>query len=235
MSADPNQRSTQISLVQLIALQFVTPLLLAPFMFWPAGTIWWPRGWLFLLTFSLATSVALVVLRRVNPEVVIARSRFHRGTKPWDKVVMACLFPSFFAILVVAALDDARFHWLPLDWWVCAVGCVIFLCGFAGLAWATAANRFFEPTVRIQSDRGHTVITSGPYAIVRHPGYASGLPMFVGMALAMGSLWALIPALITSVVLIVRARWEDAMLQAELPGYKEYAQRVRYKLIPGIW
>ncbi len=235
MTADPIKSTSHISTTELIGLQFVTPLILAPFMFWPAGTIWWPRGWLFLLTFSVASSVALVVLRRVNPEIIVARSRFHRGTKGWDKVVMACLFPSFLAILAVAALDDGRFHWYPLDGWVCAVGLVIFLCGFAGLAWATAANRFFEPTVRIQSDRGHSVITTGPYAIVRHPGYASGLPLFVGMALAMGSLWALIPAVVTTLVLVVRARWEDAMLQAELPGYQEYAQNVRYKLIRGVW
>jgi protein-S-isoprenylcysteine O-methyltransferase Ste14 len=235
MATHPNQQPARMSTVQLIALPFITPLIMAPFLFWPAGTIWWPRGWLFLVTFTFATSVALLVLERVNPEVIVARSRFHSGTKAWDKVVMAFLFPSFLAILCVAALDDGRFHWFPLDWWICGVGNVLYLIGFGGLAWATAANRFFEPTVRIQSDRGHVVITSGPYAIVRHPGYAAALPLFVGMALAMGSLWALIPGLITFLVLVVRARWEDAMLQNELAGYKEYAQKVRYKLIPGVW
>jgi protein-S-isoprenylcysteine O-methyltransferase Ste14 len=111
----------------------------------------------------------------------------------------------------------------------------MFFCGFAGLVWVSAVNRFFEPTVRIQSDRGHHVVTSGPYAIVRHPGYLTALPLFAGMALAMGSLWALIPAFATWLVIVIRTRWEDTMLQTALPGYKEYTQKVRYKLIPGFW
>jgi protein-S-isoprenylcysteine O-methyltransferase Ste14 len=235
MAGNPNQQPSQIGPARLIALQFVTPLLLAVFMFWPAGTIWWTRGWLFLLAFSVAAAVAAIVLQRVNPDVVTARSRFHEGTKGWDKVLLALLFPSFLAIVSVAALDESRFHWFPVAWWICGWGYATLALGFAGLTWATAVNRFFEPTVRIQSDRGHAVITTGPYAIVRHPGYAAALPVFVGMALAMGSLWALIPGLIAFLVLVLRAHWEDAMLQAELPGYKEYAQKVRYKLIPGVW
>jgi protein-S-isoprenylcysteine O-methyltransferase Ste14 len=235
MTDDLNQQPSQIGATRLIALQFITPLVLAVFMFWPAGTIWWTRGWLFLLAFSVAASVAVIVLQRVNPEVVAARSRFHEGTKGWDRVLLALLFPSFLAIVSVAALDDSRFHWFPVAWWVCGLGYAMFALGFAGVTGATAVNRFFEPTVRIQSDRGHAVIATGPYAIVRHPGYATALPIFVGMALAMGSLWALIPALIASPVIVLRTLWEDAMLQAELPGYKEYAQKVRYKLIPGVW
>jgi protein-S-isoprenylcysteine O-methyltransferase Ste14 len=95
-------------------------------------------------------------------------------------------------------------------------------------------NKFFEPTVRIQTDRGHKVIDGGPYALVRHPGYAGGSLLFVGIALCLGSLWALIPAGLASALLVLRPLWEDQTLQAELPGYKEYAQRVRYRLIPGV-
>ena len=104
-----------------------------------------------------------------------------------------------------------------------------------GLTWAEAVNKFFEPTVRIQTDRGHRVIDTGPYAIVRHPGYVSGFLVFIGMPLCLGSLWALIPAVLVCLLLVVRTIWEDQTLREELAGYEEYAQRVRYRLIPGVW
>ena len=103
------------------------------------------------------------------------------------------------------------------------------------MTWATSVNKFFEPSVRIQTDRGHRVIDTGPYAIVRHPGYALGYPLFLGMPLALGSLWASIPALFFGLFLIVRTILEDRTLRNELPGYKDYAQRVRYRLVPGVW
>jgi len=105
-----------------------------------------------------------------------------------------------------------------------------------GLTWAQSVNKFFEPTVRIQTDRGHRVIDTGPYAIIRHPGYVSAYPLFVGIPLALGSWWtALIPAILMVPMLVLKTLWEDQTLQAELAGYKEYAQRVRYRLIPGVW
>lgn len=103
------------------------------------------------------------------------------------------------------------------------------------VTWAESVNKFFEVTVRLQTDRGQTVIDTGPYAIVHHPGYVSGLLITVGTALCLASVWTLIPASVASVLFIVRTRWEDQTLQAELPGYSEYTQRVRFKLIPGVW
>ena len=120
-------------------------------------------------------------------------------------------------------------------WWVCGLGYVLFLAGMGIVTWAEAVNKFFEPTVRIQTDRGQTVIDSAPYATVRHPGYVGGLLFAVGTALGLGSLWALFPAGIACLLLILRTQWEDQTLQAELPGYREYTERVRYKLIPGVW
>jgi protein-S-isoprenylcysteine O-methyltransferase Ste14 len=114
-------------------------------------------------------------------------------------------------------------------------GYVLFLTGVGILTWAQSVNKFFEKTVRIQTDRGHKVVDTGPYAIVRHPGYVGFMLFFVGGALCLGSLWALIPAGFASSLLVLRTRWEDRTLQAELPGYKEYAQRVHCKLIPGVW
>jgi protein-S-isoprenylcysteine O-methyltransferase Ste14 len=135
----------------------------------------------------------------------------------------------------VAALDDSRFHWYPLPWWVCLIGYVLFFAAIGALTWAEAVNKFFEVTVCIQTERGHRVIDIGPYAIVRHPGYLGGLFFCAGVALCLASLWALIPGGIASALLVLRTRWEDQTLQAELAGYKEYTERVRYRLIPGVW
>jgi protein-S-isoprenylcysteine O-methyltransferase Ste14 len=117
----------------------------------------------------------------------------------------------------------------------CGVGYVLFLTGLGILTWAEAVNKFFEVTVRIQTERGHKVIDTGPYAIVRHPGYVGGILFFVGIALCLGSVWAPIPAGLAAALLILRTRWEDQTLQAELAGYKEYTERVRYKMLPGVW
>ena len=103
------------------------------------------------------------------------------------------------------------------------------------MTWAESVNKFFEPTVRIQTDRGHKVIDTGPYALVRHPGYVAACLLFMGMPLALGSLWALIPAVLSCLLLVVRTILEDRTLREELSGYEEYTQRVRYRLIPGVW
>jgi protein-S-isoprenylcysteine O-methyltransferase Ste14 len=229
------QESERINRRRLALLLVAVPVFFALVLFLPAGTWAWGKGWLFLLVLLAASTPALLVLWRVNPEVLVARSRIHAGTKRWDKVLLCFLFPAMTAIFPVAALDDGRFHWLPVPWWVCAVGYLLLLVGIGITVWAEAVNKFFEPTVRIQVERGHKVIDTGPYAIVRHPGYVAGSLTFVGIALSLGSLWALIPAGLSTVLLILRTRWEDQTLQAELPGYKEYTERVRYKLIPGVW
>ena len=116
------------------------------------------------------------------------------------------------------------------------LGYALLITGMVGLTWAQSVNKFFEPTVRIQTDRGHKVIDTGPYAIIRHPGYVSAYLLFVGFPLALGSLWAaLIPAILMVPGLVLKTLWEDLTLQEELPGYKEYAQRVRHRLVPGVW
>lgn len=204
-------------------------------LFLPAGTLDWPRAWLFLLVYLTASIVAALVLWRVNPAIYRARSRIQPGTKRWDRRLLAMLFPAFLAIFPVAALDDGRFHWLPLPSWAVGAGYILLLAGIGGFSWAQAVNRFFEPGVRIQTERGHHVVDSGPYAIVRHPGYVAAFLMFAGIALSLGSAWALIPAAAASALLVVRSILEDRTLHAELRGYPDYARRVRWRLIPRVW
>jgi len=218
-------------LVLLLLAQF---LFVALLMFLPAGNLGWRKGWLFLLVSLAATAVVVPYIWRVNPGLLVARTRI-RWAKRWDTILSSMMFASLTAIFLLAALDDERFHWLPVPWWHCGIGYVLYLIGMGIATWVGSVNKFAEAPVRIQTERGHTVVDKGPYAIVRHPGYVAAFFLFGGIALSLGSLWALIPAGITDLLLILRTQWEDQTLQAELPGYKEYAARVRHKLIPGVW
>ncbi|HET6323934.1 MAG TPA: isoprenylcysteine carboxylmethyltransferase family protein [Planctomycetaceae bacterium] len=203
--------------------------------FLPAGTLDWPRGWLFVLVSLTLSGSSLLYLWRKNPDVLAARSRYRLEAKRWDKILLCFYLPTTLAILVVAALDDGRLHWHHVSWRVVALGYTMFVLGMALLTASQAANRFFESMVRIQTDRDHRVISTGPYRYVRHPGYAAGLLIYVGQALALGSFWALIPAGIACSLLILRIRWEDATLLEELPGYQQYAHAIRFRLVPGFW
>jgi protein-S-isoprenylcysteine O-methyltransferase Ste14 len=211
-------------------------LILVLCMFLPAGTWAWSRGWLFLVVMIVVSILVTLYLLRVNPDVIAGRVNRHERPRPWDLLLaLLVALPSMLAIPIVAALDDGRNRWSHLPWSGCALGYALLLAGMAGLTWAQAVNKFFEPSVRIQTDRGHRVIDTGPYAIIRHPGYLFGLAFFLGIPLALGSLWGLIPAMMMNALLVLRTVLEDRTLQAELPGYREYAQRVRYRLFPGVW
>jgi protein-S-isoprenylcysteine O-methyltransferase Ste14 len=208
-------------------------LFLAVAMFLPAG-IGWTEGWVFLLVFLLQMAMASLYLWRKNPDIFVARSKIHAGTKGWDKVVLVFLLLSFLAIYPLAGLDS-RYHWSSVPPWLIVLGYVLLSLGMIGSVWAYRVNKFAEPGVRIQTERGHKVIDTGPYAIVRHPIYVAGFLIVAGTPLALGSLWALIPVAVASPTLIVRTAFEDRLLQDELGGYKEYASRVRYKLVPWVW
>lgn len=223
-------------LIQAFVSLAVTLLLMGAVLFLSAGTFQWPHGLLFLAVFLFLTLVAMAWLWRVNPEIFVARRRLTgQGTKGWDLVLLFILLASFLATLIVAGLDDGRFRWAPAPPWAVLLGYVLLLVGYLGTGWAQAVNRHFEPSVRIQSDRDHHVIMTGPYAYVRHPGYIFGNILIFGVALALGSFGALLPAVLVVIVLAIRTHLEDATLRRELPGYGEFAVRVRYKWIPGIW
>lgn len=204
-------------------------------LFLPAGTCLWTRGWLFLLVIVVSLVVGTSYLRRVNPEVITARIKRRKATKRWDRNVLLIFRPTFLAILIVAALDDGRYHWSHVPWWGCGLGYTLLIVGIVGLIWAQSVSRFFEPTVRIQTDRGHRVIDTGPYALIRHPGYVAASLLNLGMPLCLGSFWALVPAFLLCLLLVVRTVLEDRTLRAELTGYQEYTRRVRYRLVPWLW
>jgi protein-S-isoprenylcysteine O-methyltransferase Ste14 len=235
-SSDQPRQPEPIDRRRLIISTISSLLISVLCLFPPAGTWAWFRGWLFLIVLVGASVVITVYLRRVNPDVIAGRVNRYKGTKRWDLILGAFFgLPTLLAIPIVAALDDGRYHWFPVPRWVCVLGYILLITGMAGLTWAESVNKFFEPFVRIQTDRGHRVIDTGPYSIVRHPGYVFGYLSFLGIPLALGSLWALIPAMLLGPLFVLRTICEDQTLREELAGYKEYARRVRYRLVPGVW
>jgi len=237
MATDGDQlrQSEQIDCRRLILGVGWTLLIFVLCLFLPAGTWAWSRKWLLFFVSVAASIVITLYLRRVNPDVIAARVNRHDGTKGWDRILLGIFIPTLTMTISVAALDDGRFHWSHVPWWACVLGYVLLVAGLANMTWAESVNRFFEPTVHVQNDRGHRVIDNGPYALVRHPGYVAVCLLVLGMPLSLGSLWALIPGILSCLLLVVRTITEDRTLRDELTGYEEYAQRVRYRLIPGVW
>ena len=209
-------------------------LVFATLLFVPAGRLDWTRGWIYVSVVVVNVTINLACLRRWNPELIERRMRFGQWTKTWDKVWAVLYAPVMIAVYVVAGLearDDVSS--LPTAAWL--LGLVIFVPGSALLTWSMVVNPFFEKTVRIQTDRGHRVIDTGPYAYVRHPGYVGFVGWIVATPCLLASVWAFVPALLAVVGIVIRTALEDRTLQAELPGYPAYAARVRFRLIPGVW
>jgi protein-S-isoprenylcysteine O-methyltransferase Ste14 len=210
--------------------------LVAAVLFLSAGTMRWPMGWAYIgvfVAFDLAT--ALVLLPK-SPALLAERAELQEGTKGWDKVIVRLAVAYLpMGSWIVAGLD-VRNEWsleIPLALQIAAL--VLTTLGYGVVVWAMGANPFFSTTVRIQDDRGHAVATGGPYRFVRHPGYVGAILFTLVVPVMLGSPWALIPAGLAALLYVVRTALEDRTLHEELPGYTEYAQRVRYRLLPGIW
>ena len=203
-------------------------------LFLAAGSLDWWQAWAYLCL-QLGILVAMLILMAAkNPELIPARSKRHADTKKFDRILLGFYFPLPFIMLVVAGLDK-RFEWgsLPQLW--SPVGLILLVLGSLPSAWAISLNPHFEATVRIQEDRGHTVISTGPYRYVRHPGYLSVILTSAATPLLLGTPWAFLPVGVIFVVIVIRTALEDRVLRLELPGYQEYARRVRRRLFPGIW
>jgi len=157
------------------------------------------------------------------------------NVKGWDKVLIAVSSPLPFVTLAVAGMDAVRFGWSNMPPALLASGIVLFVVGMFLFAWAMSSNKYFSTTVRIQYDRGHQTITSGPYQYVRHPGYMGSVLYTIGTPLLLGSWWALVPATLAIAAITVRTALENDTLQQELVGYAEYTKKVRYRLLPGVW
>src|SRR4051812_32888246 len=205
--------------------------LLAVTLFASAGRIDLPWFWAVLAVHSALLTVGM---SSIDPELRRGRLRPGAGGRGRDLRVLG--LPFLLAHLIVAGLDVGRFHWSrPLPTGLQALALIGYTAGMALAVYAMLSNRFFSPVVRIQHERGHTLVTSGPYRFVRHPGYVGAILASLCGGVALGSLWSLVPLVPFAVLFLRRTAVEDRMLRADLGGYAGYAERVRYRLVPGLW
>lgn len=202
-----------------------------------AGRVDIPRSWFMFCTVFVYFVASNFVLYKYNPGLLIQRLKLGReGSKMWDEVLMRVTNLTALLLLpAVAGLDIGRFRWSNLGLPYAFVGVFLLIVSSVLINWVMIENPFFEPTIRIQDDRDHRVVTTGPYSIVRHPGYLSGILWLASIPLILGSLYAFFPFALYSVLMSLRTYLEDNTLHEELPGYAEYAERVKYRLLPGIW
>lgn len=199
--------------------------------------VWW-QGWLYSILIVAIGVGSRILAEKRHPGLMAERSRLGKdqNVKSWDRILAPLMAIGMtFPLFIVAGLDH-RFGWspeFPIE--LNILGFALIFVGYSFASWAIIENRFFSSMVRIQMDRKHVVCDTGPYKIVRHPGYAGNLLALPGIALALSSAWTLVPGIIAIVIAVIRTRLEDRALQEELPGYKEYADQVRYRLIPGIY
>jgi len=230
----PDKKRMSISII--FNLLSLIVLLLSPFL--ASGDWRWGLGWLYTGSMILYVLVSRIIAIRLHPG--FARERATAGamqdTKAWDRwiVPLIALWLPLLGVLVAGL--DKRLGWsISMAGWVHWLGLALLVFGYAVGTWAMAANAFFSSHVRIQKDRGQTVATTGPYAIVRHPAYITGAIAMCGIPLLLDSLWAFAPIVLLCIGIVLRTALEDKTLLAELPGYNEYADRVRFRLIPGVW
>lgn len=237
MTAQTSQKS--FTWMQFSVRFVVMFLVLAVPLFAISGRLDWWEAWVYLLIVVGMTFYGRAMLMILNRELIDERvsSLSRDNTKNWDRLLSPLVGVILPVVMLTVAALDMRFGWtsvvIPL--WAKIIAAVLIALGTQIANRAMIVNRFFSGTVRIQEDRNHQVISDGPYRFVRHPGYAAGVLADSVTPILLGTLWALIPALILCAVLVLRTALEDRTLQAELPGYADYAQRVRYRLLPLIW
>lgn len=224
----------------IIWLRFVIRMtLFAVALMWPAGTWHWWEAWVMVALWTAFGLVMTPYLLRHDPELLAERMKLvplHKDQKVWDKVIMSLFFISGIALYIVPGFDVVRYEWSePLPLWMRYFAMVLHLPCFVMLGWVMRENTFLAQVVKIDKERAHEVITTGPYALVRHPMYTIVIVLLFAVPVALGSRYALILAAFLTALLVVRTYLEDRTLHAELPGYPEYARNTVYRLIPGIW
>ncbi|MEW6242039.1 MAG: isoprenylcysteine carboxylmethyltransferase family protein, partial [Chloroflexota bacterium] len=178
----------------------------------------------------------LILLRWLDPDLLIERVTRHKNTQRYDKIILPIYFVFAFGTFIVASLDGGRFRWsgdVPLALVIASY--IVYLLGNSLAGWAINSNPFFSAESRLQTDRAQKVTSTGPYRFVRHPAYIAAFLLWITTGLMLESWWAVIPGFMAGLMMVIRTVYEDRMLQAELPGYAEYAAQVRYRLVPGIW
>ncbi len=231
---DNQPRSTTPQAI-ILTLFFIVVVPLFPMLI--SGQWDWWEAWVYAAVAILGFAISRLLAARAHPDLLAERARFLRqqDAKPWDKILSPLVVLGGGLIPLVAGFD-ALFGWsppftLPLK----ILALVIILAGYLLGSYALITNRFFSGVVRIQTERGHQLVSTGPYRWLRHPGYAGGLLTYLATPLLLDSRWTFLPAIFITIVLFIRTHLEDKTLQDELEGYREYARQVPYRLVPGLW
>lgn len=222
--------------IRYIVVMFILLIIHAIILFTSAGHFYLPRVWFFLIITFIYYLISTIILYKANPDLINQRGVVKSDAKLWDQFLMrAHNIMVIFVMPAIIGLDVGRFQWSNLSIYYVIPGFIFYIISTILINWAMIVNPHFEATVRIQKDRDHKVITKGPYNIIRHPGYLSGILWTVAVPLITGSFFGLIPGGVAILLLILRTFLEDKTLQSELNGYSKYVKKVKYKLFPGIW
>jgi protein-S-isoprenylcysteine O-methyltransferase Ste14 len=232
----PTDRSTLTAGILKRVLQLTVYFLIqAAVLAVASGRLDWINAWAYLAIYLLLIIINAAIMLPRDPELIVERAEGTAGMKSWDRYLTTLYSLFGLGILLTAGLEKRWGGLAPVPIALVIVGTLVYAGGFALVSWAMASNHFFSGVVRIQTERGHRVASGGPYAFVRHPGYLGMGLSGLAIAVMLESYWALLPAVLLVVVIVIRTALEDMTLQAELPGYADYAGRVRYRLLPGIW
>jgi protein-S-isoprenylcysteine O-methyltransferase Ste14 len=203
-------------------------------LFLPAGTIFWWEAWVYLIIFVIFFIFYFCYFYKIDPELLEKRFEI-KLKKRWDKIIMVFLGLSFTALFILPGFDAVRFEWFEIPIFIEIIGFIGMFLSLIIIFLVMRENTYLSRVIEIQKERGHKIITTGPYRIIRHPMYAGFSLYCLFHCLALGSLYSFIAAGFTLICLIIRTIFEDKMLHRQLEGYDEYAQKTKYKLIPGIW
>ncbi|MFC2123795.1 methyltransferase family protein [Bacteroidota bacterium] len=231
-------KTEQKPFTPLVIIQVAFFIIIVPFL--PLLISWnwkWWEAWVYLIIYIAGFTCSRILAAKRHPDLLSERARFmrHENTMSWDKILAPIAGIGSGMIPLIAGLD-ARYAWSPtFSMPIKIVSLVVILAGYFIGSYALIENRFFSGTVRIQTDRNHKVVSSGPYRWIRHPGYSGALLTFLASPVFLDANWAFLPAAFVTILLIIRTKLEDSTLQTHLEGYHDYAMKTRYRLIPGIW
>jgi len=239
VNSSPTETSADINLPRALVAFALYMLLIPAIIFVSAGTTDWPMAWVYAALLIVSTLLSRLIVYFKYPDALLERARFAsppQDTLPQDRIltlVVGSIGP--IALLVLAGLDF-RFGWSPpVPVAIQYLAAFLLAVGYAFAVWAMVVNRFFSAVVRLQRDRGQTVVTGGPYRWVRHPAYAGSILAAFAFPFMLSSYWTLISAGALAAATVYRTKLEDDMLLGGLAGYREYAEQVRWRLLPGLW
>lgn len=221
--------------IRLLTKSFIVISLLIISIFLIAGRIDYWQGWIYI-SLNIILLILTVIALRKKSDFIRERFKLTGGIKWWDKIFLIISTIVFIISIIIGCLDSGRFGWTPsLPIYIYLISIGGFIVGHSISLWAKSTNNFFSSVVRIQKERGHAVCQDGPYRFIRHPGYVGAILFNIITPIILGSLWTLIPMFFGVILIIIRTYLEDTMLKKELDGYVEYARKVKYRLLPGVW